>query len=177
MTDHRVYIAYIPSGAGLMCAVVYIEVEQDIYGWWIGYKDASFPSAFFKLEDFYSTKQTIFYATEGSDIYGGWKYDFSVKAIRIDKPVPVEDEMCHVLDRLQEEFIAEWLFFSIDTGIEEELAFYRQHELPVHEVNIKHKKLNKLKKDEVVWTYASKEAEMNVIDYMAARWSLEYGRD
>ncbi len=177
MNNHRVYIAYIPSGAGLMCAVVYLIVEQHIYGWWIGYKDASFPSAFFKLENFYSTNQTFFYATEGSDIYGGWKYDLSVKTIRLDRPVPVEDEMCHVLDRLQEEFIAEWLFFSIDAGIEEELVFYRQHELPVREVNIKRKKMNKLKKDEVVWTYASKEIGMNIIDYLAARWPLEYGKD
>lgn len=159
-----------------MCTVVYIEVEKDVCGWWIGYHDAHFPSAFFKLENFYSTENPTFLATEGTDIYGGWKLNFSSSQPKIDKPVMVEENLCHKLDQLQDAYAAEWMFFSTDPNNEAEMAAYHQNELPVQDANIKFKKLNKLNKDDVIWTYASNDLDMRVIEYMMPRWPLDYGK-
>jgi len=170
----RIFFAFAPMGAGLMCAVVYIESGNDVYGWWCGYQDGHFPSAFFKLEDFFSTRTTAFFTTEGSDLYGGWKTDYSIgKPERIDPSLPVEEDMCHELDRLQGAFADEWLF---PDGDEAETDAYRHHDLPVLDINIKSRKLNKLDKGDVVWTYRSKEFDRDVLDYLTARWPLEYGK-
>lgn len=177
MTNPQIYIAYTPRGAGLLCAVVYLVVGKDVYGWWTGFKDAAFVSAFFKLEDFYSTEQTVFYATEGSDIYGGWRYDYAVSELKLGKGIAVEEEACHVLEQLQDQFFSEWLFTPIEPGVAEELAAYRQMELAAQDINIKHRMLNRLDQHDVIWTYLSKDLDMQVIDYMMERWPLEYGRE
>ena len=177
MTNPQTYIAYTPRGAGLLCAVVYLVVDRDVYGWWTGYKDAAFASAFFKLEDFYSTEDTVFYATEGSDIYGGWRYDYAATGPELGKGIAVEEEACHILEQLQDQFFSEWLFAPIEPGVAEELAAYLQMELPTQQINIKHRMLNKLDKHDVIWTYLSKDLDMQVINYMMVRWPLEYGRE
>jgi hypothetical protein len=178
MNTPQSFFAYTPRGAGLLCAIAYIEADKDVYGWWIGYSDGDYPSAFFKLENFFSAQTTSFFATEGSDLYGGWKFDTSTgKLQRIDPPVPVEEEMCHGLERLQGEFCAEWLFFDGDDGIEGEVEAYRHQDLPVLGVNIKSRRLNKLDKSDVVWTYRSKNFDQDVLDYLMARWPLEYGKE
>ena len=66
-------VAYAPYGVGVQCALVYFERDTDVYGWWIGARDAEWHSAYFKLEDFFTTRQTRFLATEGMDLYGGWE--------------------------------------------------------------------------------------------------------
>lgn len=178
MNTPQTFFAYTPRGAGLLCAVVCIEAGKDVYGWWIGYSDGDYPSAFFKLENFFSTRMTSFFATEGADLYGGWKFDYSAgKPERIDPPLPVEEDMCHELERLQGEFGAEWLFFDGDEGIEGEVETYRNQDLPVLAVNIKSRKLNKLDKSDVVWTYGSKDFDRDILDYLMARWPLEYGKE
>lgn len=175
MNMPRTFFAFAPRGAGLMCAVFYIESGNDVYGWWIGYRDGHFPSAFFKLEGFFSTRTTVFLASDGSDLYGGWKADYSTgKQRKIDPPLPAEESVCHELERLQGEFAEEWLYSEGDEG---EMLAYRQQDLPVLDINIKSKKLNKLDKSDVAWTYWSKEFDRDVLDYLTARWPLEYGKE
>lgn len=177
MAIPQTYFAYTPRGAGLMCAVVYVEAGRDVYGWWIGHQDGQFHSAFFKLENFFSTLTSSFFATGGSDLYAGWKFDYSIgKPKRIDPPLLVDEAMCHELERVQDEFAAEWLFFEDIEGIEGEVEAYHNHKLPVLGVNIKFHKLNKLNKDDVVWTYWSKDFDREILDYLTARWPLEYGK-
>lgn len=174
----QTFFAFAPRGAGLMCAVVYIEAGKDVYGWWIGHSDGDYPPAFFKLENFFSTQTTSFFATEGSDPYGGWKFDYSSgKPKRIDPPLPVEEDMCHELERLQGEFHAEWLFFDGEEGSEVEVEAYRHQDLPVLGVNIKSRKLTKLDKSDVVWTCWSRDFDRDILDYLTARWPLEYGKE
>jgi len=177
MTEPQVYITYTPRGAGLLCAVVFRVMDKDVYGWWTGFKDAAFASAFFKLEDFYSTEDTVFYATEGSDIYGGWRYNYAASRPELGKGIAVEEEACHILEQLQDQFFSQWLFTPVEPGVAGELAAYRQMELPTQEINIKHRMLNKLDKRDVIWTYLSKDLDMQVINYMMVRWPLEYGRE
>ncbi|MGE5027287.1 MAG: hypothetical protein ACM3JK_02325 [Betaproteobacteria bacterium] len=177
MAIPQTYFAYTPRGAGLMCAVVYIEVGNDVYGWWIGYQGGSFPSAFFRLGDFFSTRPTSFFATEGNDLYGGWKIDYTIdKPKLIDPPLPVEDGVSHELERMQDEFAAEWLFFDGDDGIDDEVGAYHGQDLPVLGANIKSRKLNKLDKGDVVWTYWSSDFDREILDFLMARWPLEYGK-
>jgi hypothetical protein len=54
---------------------------------------------------------------------------------------------------------------------------YRHQDLPVLGVNIKSRRLNKLDKSDVVWTYRSKNFDQDVLDYLMARWPLEYGKE
>lgn len=175
MTTPQTYIAFTPRGAGLLCAVTYIEIDNHVFGWWIGYHDAAFPSAFFKLENFFSLEDPAFYATEGLDIYEGWKFNYSLSEPKLEMAISIEEDLCHQLNQLQNAFIAEWLFFDTDEDIEETKA-YHQNELPVQNVNIKYKKLNKLNQKDVIWTYASNDLSLNIIEYMVPRWPLDYGK-
>src|SRR5512146_3026867 len=109
MRTPQSFIAYVPYGVGIMCALVYIEKADDVYGWWIGARDAEYLSSYFKLENFFTTRPTRFYATDSMDRYGGWKFLYSARKPLLDKPVPIDDEVAHELDRLQDMFVAEWL--------------------------------------------------------------------
>ena len=161
-----------------MCAIVYFEKGKDVYGWWVGYRDGYFPSAYFKLENFFSARKTGFLATEGSDLYGGWRFDYSTgKPKRVDPPLPVEEDMCHELERMQDEFTSEWLFFESEQGVEGEVKAYHGQDLPVLGANIKSRKLNKLDKGDVVWTYWSKDFDRDILDYLTANWPLEFGEE
>jgi len=174
MVNPMVYLAYTPRGAGLLAAVVYIVVGKDVYGWWTGASNSDFPAAYFRLEDFFSVSGTTFHASRGMDLYAGWVFNYSSSTPELEKPVPVEQEMAHELERIQDAFWAEWLFFSDDRGADAEIAAYASSELPLQAVNIKNNKLNKLDKDDVIWTYASPGIDMDIIDYLRARWPLDY---
>jgi hypothetical protein len=174
MANPMVYLAYAPRGAGLLAAVVYVAVGEDVYGWWTGASNSDFPAAYFRLEDFFSVSGTTFHASRGSDLYGGWAFNYSSSTPELDKAVPVEQDMAHELERMQDAFWAEWLFFSEDKGAAAEIAAYASSELPLQTVNIKTSKLNKLNKDDVIWTYASTGIDLDIIDYMRARWPLDY---
>ena len=71
MSTPQATLAYAPRGVGLAYAVVYIRKEPDVYGWWIGARGADMQSAYFRLEDFYTTTGTTFLASAGSDLQGG----------------------------------------------------------------------------------------------------------
>jgi len=175
MSTPQTYIAFTPRGAGLLCAVTYIELDNHVYGWFIGYHDAAFPSAFFKLENFFSLEGTTFFATDGLDIYGGWKFNYSSSTPQLDMAIPIDEELCHKLNQLQDAFLAEWLFFNTEDDIAE-INVYHQNELPVQNVNIKFKKINKMNQSDVIWTYISNKLSMDVIEYMLPRWPLDYGK-
>jgi hypothetical protein len=176
-TQPEVYIAYAPRGPGLECAVTYFVQGDDVYGWWIGFQDYAFPSAFFKLENFFSPGETTFYATDGSDIYGGWRYQYSRAQPKLDEPLAADDEICHKLDQLQDAFTNEWLWVKGDPDSAEESAAYSQDEIAVQDVNVKHRRLGKLSKDSAVWTFESHGLNLDILDYLATHWPLEYGRE
>ena len=84
---------------GVACALFYLERRRDIYGWWIGARDSEYESAYFKLEDYSTRKPTQFYATQGADLYGGWRNLYSAKRPALDKPLAMDDDIAHELDR------------------------------------------------------------------------------
>lgn len=174
MATPQSYIAYAPHGVGLMCAVVYFEHDTDVVGWWTGARGYESHSAYFKLEKFFSTKPTRFYATEGMDLYGGWKLLYSAQEPVLDKPVPVEDEVCHELDRVQGMFVTEWLFFEDDAGVEAERKAYEELRLPLQHVNIRSKRLSRFDESQPVWIHRSHDFDLDVIDYLQRYWPLDY---
>lgn len=176
-TQPESYIAYAPHGPGLECAVTYFVEGDDVYGWFIGFKDYAFPTAYFKLEDFFSTREAIFYATEGSDIYGGWRHIYSRRETKLDKPVRVDDDVCHKLDQMQDAFANEWLWLRGDPDNEAEANAYEQAEIAVQDVNIRHRKLGRLNKTGPVWTFESHGLNLDIVEYLSTRWPLDYGRE
>lgn len=170
----RTLVAYAPYGVGVMCALFYFERGADVYGWWIGARDLEWHSAYFKLEDFFTRKPTRFYASEGTDLYGGWKYCYSDPEPALDRPVAVADEAAHELERVQDMFVAEWLFFGDDPDADAERRAYDEYRLPLAHVNVRARRLNKLDKHQAVWTWRSHDLDAGVLDYLARHWPLDY---
>jgi hypothetical protein len=172
-TQPEHFIAYAPRGPALECAIVYFVQGQDVFGWWIGFKDYRYPSAFFKLENFFSTADTVFYATDGSDVYGGWRYRYPAEA-KLDESIPIEDALCHQLERLQDAFAGEWLWVRGDPGTEQEAGAYADAELAVEDVNVRYHRLGRFAKDDPVWIHRSRGLNVQIVDYLTARWPLDY---
>ena len=177
MTQHECYLAYAPRGGGLLCALAYFADGQDVSGWFIGLKDYGYPAAYFKIENFFSIEGKRFYVTAGSDVYGGWRYDYARSNPELDSPAPVDDALCHALDKLEDAFAAEWLVCSGDERFTAEAAAYQADELPAGDVLIHHKKLAKIARDKPVWTYYSNGFNDEVLSYMTPRWPLDYGAE
>jgi hypothetical protein len=174
VTTPQQFIAYAPYGVGVMCALVCFERGANVYGWWIGARDAEWHTAYFKLEDFFTTRQTRFLATEGMDLYGGWKRLYSAREPELDKPEPVADDAAHELDRVQGMFAAECLFFEDDAAAAAERKAYERYNLPLAHVNVRAKMLNKLDKNRAVWAFRSHEFDGTILDYLQRHWPLDY---
>ncbi len=170
----QTFIAFAPFGVGILCALFYIEREKDLYGWWIGARDTEYHSAYFKLEDYFTTRPTRFYTTAGMDLLGGWRYLYSSRQAELDKPIVVEDDIVHELDHLQDMFIAEWLFFEEDAGADEDRAEYDRANFPLRHVNLRTKRLAKFSQREPTWIYRSHGFNREVMLYLQRYWPLDY---
>lgn len=180
-SDPQCFIAYAPRGVGLLCAVVYSVRENDVRGWWVGAVISEYQTGYFLLENYFSRKESAFYATRGGDLYGGWAYDFDAKPAELDKSVAAGDAMCHELEHMQFVFTQEWLSFAGDPDFEQEMARYRDAELAHQAINVKFHRLGKLNKGEPVWTYRSPGLDLNIIKQLMRGWPLDcrsvYGRE
>lgn len=168
------YIAFAPFGIGVMCALTCFERGKHVYGWWLGARDSEYESAYFKLESYFTTGATRFYATAGMDLYGGWRFLYSDRTPRLDKPVPVEDEVAHELDRLQGEFVAEWLFFDDDPRARHERIEYDKANFPLRHVNLRPVRLRRFDQSQPVWLYHSHDFDMEILRYLQRYWPLDY---
>ena len=175
MSEPQVFLAYSPRGVGLRCAVMYFKGERDVYGWFTGARNAEFVSAYFLLENFYARSGTRFYASEGSDLYGGWRYDYAARpARRLESAVRADDTLCHELERAQGAFVAEWLFYRGDPEAAPDMEAYGEAELALGEVNVRHRRLGRLARSHVTWTYYSQFFEQPVLQFLARNWPLDY---
>ena len=172
--QHECFLAYAPRGAGLLCAVTYVSGEPDIVGWFVGAKGNSYPSAYFRVENFFAAEQKRFWATAGSDIYGGWRYDYARGDSELDPTEPVDDDLCHVLDRLEDVFVAEWLVFKGDLRFDVEKAVYAREGWVTSDVLIEHRKLAKFDREGPAWTFYSHGFNDEVLRYLIARWPLDH---
>jgi hypothetical protein len=173
-TTPQSLIAYAPYGAGLMCALFYVSRGVDVYGWWIGKCGSDYRSAYFKLENFFTTKPMRFYATDGMDLYGGLRFHYSARQPVLDKPVPMDDDVCHELDRLQNVFVAEWLVFEDGADIGAERDEYKRLGLPLGHVAVRSKRLGKLDESDSVWSYRSHDFDLHILERLERYWPLDY---
>jgi hypothetical protein len=174
MSESQVHLAYAPRGAGLLCALFWFVGGDDVYGWFTGARAHELPAAFFMLENYRSRGQTICYRSADNDLYGDWLVMTAKGESKIDPPLPVPDAVCHELDRLQDAFVREWLFYEDDPEHASESAQLRARELPVLAVNVRPGKINKLTTGELVWTYSSPGADLNVAVDLARLWPLDH---
>jgi len=175
--EPHVHVAYAPRGAGLLCAAFWLEQGDHVYGWFTGAKAHERPASFFMLEHYYSSRETLCYRSVSDDVYGDWVLATTKGESRVDRPVPVPEALCHELERMQDAFVREWLFFEDDPGHAQEAEALRARELPVLAANVRPQKLNKLATGDPVWTYTSPGADLHVIEFLSKRWPLDYAPD
>ncbi len=99
-----------------------------------------------------------------------------VSRISQDRP-PIEDDIAHKLDQLQESFGREWLWFRGDPESASEQKAFQEAELAMQNVNIQFRRLNRLTKDQAGWTYRSHAYDQVILDYLSRRWPLDYSKE
>ena len=174
MGTPQCFLAFAPFGVGVLCALTYFERVADVYGWWIGARDTEYQAAYFKLEDFYTKRATRFYATENSDLYGGWRRLYSSKAAALDPPVTVDADAAHELERTQDRFVLEWLFFEGDEREKEERVEYDEANFPLRAVNLRPSRLRRFDRSQPVWLHRSPGFDSGVLAYLQRHWTLDY---
>jgi hypothetical protein len=173
MIEPHVHVAYAAHGAGLLCAVFWLVQGRHVYGWFTGARGQTHPACFFALEDYYAKEDTVFYRSAQNDVHGRWLIVAAGGEIPIERG-PIPEALRHELERLQDAFVREWLFYRDDAGHAGEAAALRARGLPLRAVNVRPKKLAKLQPGTTAATYASPDADLNVIAFLAARWPLDY---
>lgn len=173
MIEPHVHVAWAPHGAGVLCAAFWFARGRHVYGWFTGASGAAYPACFFALEDYYAAEETVFYRSAQDDVHGPWL------AVTADGEVPVErapvpGELCAELEREQDAFVREWLFYRDDVGHDADAAELLRRGVPLREVNVRPKKLAKLQPGAHAATYTSVGADLNVIVFLSARWPIDY---
>ena len=174
MHNLQTFIAYAPRGAGLLCAIVYAESGDDVFGWYAGSRGYQTASAFFLLKGFFSVGETVYYATDGMDLRGGWKYDYSTSEPELDGSIALDEDLARQLGAMQGKFVGEWLFYRDDPAAAQQIRAYRELGLPLQTLNVQAKKLNKLDQSDAVWRHYSIAFQHPVLRYLGARWPLDY---
>ncbi len=155
-----VFIAYTPRGAGLRCAVAYLETSRDVYGWFTGPRpDLTVASGYFLLEDLFSRRTARYEAVDQAALHSSWSLDEARR---------------HELAQMQEAFAHQWLFYRDDPRAGAELQSYSAAELGIGEVNVRFERLAKFSTAQPTWTYSSPGFEQTVLGRLGRRWPLEY---
>lgn len=173
MIEPHVHVTYAPHGAGLLCAAFWLVQGHHVYGWFTGMRGQTQPACFFALEDYYAKEDAVFFRSVQNDVHGRWLIVAADGEIPIERG-PIPEALCHELERLQDAFVREWLFYRDDPTHAEDAATLNARHLPPRAVNLRPKKLAKLQSGASVWTYTSSGADLNVIAFLAARWPLDY---
>jgi hypothetical protein len=166
----RFYISCARDRPGTLYALFYYDFSPDVYGWHIEAKGHYFSAAFFMLENFYTSHATRLYRSRQDDVYGPWLIDYPPTQDEIRCPAP--EFICHELESMQSRFVEEWLFFPDDKRIECELRAYREHALPVQEVNVRWKRLSRFEKNGSHWICTASGIDLNVIELLKKYWRL-----
>jgi len=160
MRNPEIFLAYAPRGAGLRCALAYLESGADVYGWFTGPRhDSSIASCYFLLADFHASLPARYEAVDHADLHSSWSLDEARR---------------HELARMQDAFAHEWLVYRDAAAAAAQLAAYHEAELAAGEVNLRFERLGKLSRLQPNWTFYSPRFERSVLRHLTARWPLEY---
>lgn len=166
----KIHIRYVPDEPSSVSALFYVEYGNDVCGWYTHAERASFSAAFFMLENFYVDRSIAMYRSIEDDVYGPWTNDFPPIESEIRSPLP--EPARHEMERIQSNFVDEWLFFENDPAASRELHAYASHRLMVHAVNIKSRKLNRLEKTKSSWEHRTPAIDLNVMDFVQKHWRV-----
>ena len=180
MIEPRAYLAAEPDARGVLVAMFYFPSGSNIGGWFAGATGDGFAARFFWLEAFYGGRGTNTYISAADDVHGDWlaaevEHGRTV-ARRIDPPSPVPEDAARELDRIQDFFAREWLFFAEDPEAGADAAAYGALGLAVRPVNIRAKRLGRLKPADGVRVERTQDFDLQVIDLLQSRWPLDYRR-
>jgi hypothetical protein len=164
----KIYITYSRGESRSVTAMFYVEAHIDLYGWYMAAKQQQLSTAFFMVENFYANRIPVLYRSIEDDVYEPWIKDYPPANNAIRCPIP--DSITHELERIQSEFVQEWLFFESDPNVASELAAYRTRGLPIQAANIRCKKLNRLDKDDEIWIHKTPGTDFNVADFLEKYW-------
>ena len=159
-----IYLCQSEASSPTVSACFYLEAGIEIYGWRIYSKKHRFGAAFFMLENFYAGQRANLYRSIENDVYGPWMSDCPRRYDPIRCPLP--EMVRHELERFQSLFVQEWLFFENDPDADTEIEFYEKRSLPVCAVNIKFRKLSRLKKQQKTCEYRMPGFDVHVLDYL-----------
>jgi hypothetical protein len=172
MQPHTV-LRFSPAPPGQLEAVFFVAEQKDVYGWYAEGDGERQRAAFFMLENFYSDHTPLFYRSLQDDVYGDWVRDQPYyDKVRCPLPEPLR----HELERLQSNFVAEWLFFPTDPSASAEARLFAQRGLPVQAVNIKSRRLSRLEHEQGEWVYATAPADRTLLDFLEEQWAMMPGR-
>lgn len=166
----RIYISYSPDKAGSVFALFYLESGEDVFGWHLETREGYFSAAFFMIEGFYADHDVRLYRSVEDDVHGPWTIDHPPTRNRIR--CPLSESQLHELERLQSVFVGDWLFFGDDAHIDSELAAYQVQGLPVYWVNIRWRRLQRLRKLGTQWVHATPGTDVNVAQFLRKYWRL-----
>jgi hypothetical protein len=160
MKQPKIFLAYAPRGAGLRCALAYLESGVDVYGWFAGpCEDASVARLYFVIENLHAAQPARIEMVEEAELHGAWALDEARR---------------HELAEMQEAFSREWLFYRTAREAATQLQAYAEAELASGEVNVRFERLSRFNTQQPNWTYYSPTFEGTVLRQLSGRWPLEY---
>jgi hypothetical protein len=164
----KVYVSYSQKRPHVVTALFYIEREIHLYGWFMAAGHRAMSQAFFMLENFYADTTPVLYRSLSDDVYDPWIIDSPRAESPIRNPLPAD--IGHELERLQSQFVDEWLFFETDGDAADELAAYQARGLPLHAANIKCRRLGRLHQECDEWVHVTPGIDFNVAGFIETNW-------
>lgn len=166
-------LRFAPAGPGLVMALVYARRQRDVYGWYTGARDRTFPTAFFALHDYLPRNpQPVLAHSMGEDLYGAWlRYDPGHAPRRVHSPLP--EVTARDLERLHAIFASDWLFASGDADAACQVAAYERLGLALHAINIRPRCFDRFVRDRPIWVARSTEFDVRVLECVAPHWALD----
>lgn len=167
MQPHTV-LRFSNTAPGHLEAVFFLSELKDVYGWYAEAEGERQRAAFFMLENFYSERTPLFYRSVQDDVYGDWVRDLPY----YDKVrCPVPEPLRHELERLQSNFVDEWLFFPDDPAALAEARVFAERGLPIQSINIKSRRLSRMERVHGDWVYATAPADRPMLDFLEDQWA------
>lgn len=168
------YLATAPRAAGVASALFYAVLGENVCGWCTGVPDMQVTTAFFALEQYYSTQETVYCRSAGGDLRGGWIMDTA--PITTDIRCPLAEPVCHELAHLQSEFVREWIWYVGDPRSGEEVDAYGKLGFSPRAINVRASQLPRFDHSRQTWVYMSPGTDLNLVLAIKKHWLSDSGQ-
>jgi hypothetical protein len=168
------YLATAPRAAGVVSALFYAVLGENVCGWYTGMVDLRIAMSFFALEQYYSTHQTVYCRSIGGDLRGAWVIDTA--PITTDIRCPLTEPVSHELSHLQSDFVREWIWYSGEPGGADEVEAYRKLGLSPRPINIRASQLHRFDRSRQVWVCMTPGTDLNLVLAVKKHWLSDRGQ-